>query len=63
MAVMTYREAIKSAMAEEMERDERVVLLGEDIGLYGGTHLEVNRLFGLFHTQLPSTSNGPTGVD
>ena len=39
MPVMTYRDALKSAMAEEMERDESVVLLGEDIGLYGGTHL------------------------
>ena len=39
MATMTYREALKAAMSEEMERDESVVLLGEDIGVYGGTHL------------------------
>jgi pyruvate dehydrogenase E1 component beta subunit len=44
MPVMTYRDALKSAMTEEMERDERVVLLGEDIGLYGGTHLVTNGL-------------------
>jgi pyruvate dehydrogenase E1 component beta subunit len=36
---MTYREALRSAMADEMERDESVVILGEDIGVYGGTHL------------------------
>ncbi len=36
MAQMTYAEAIRSALIEEMERDERVVLLGEDIALYGG---------------------------
>ena len=36
MPVMTYREALRSAMADEMERDESVVLLGEDIGVYGG---------------------------
>src|ERR671916_696234 len=35
MPVMTYREALRAAMAEEMERDESVVLLGEDIGFTG----------------------------
>jgi len=33
---MTYADAIRSALAEEMARDERVILLGEDIALYGG---------------------------
>jgi pyruvate/2-oxoglutarate/acetoin dehydrogenase E1 component len=32
----TYLEAIREALLEEMERDERVFLLGEDIGVYGG---------------------------
>jgi len=32
----TYLEAITQAMAEEMARDERVFLLGEDVGAYGG---------------------------
>jgi len=32
----TYLEAIREALSEEMERDERVFLLGEDIGVYGG---------------------------
>jgi len=36
MAQMTYANAIRRALIEEMERDERVILLGEDIGLYGG---------------------------
>jgi len=36
VAVMTYLEAIRQGMWEEMERDERVFLLGEDIGAYGG---------------------------
>ncbi|MEE3661129.1 alpha-ketoacid dehydrogenase subunit beta [Brenneria sp. g21c3] len=31
MAIKTYREAIKEALAQEMERDERVVLIGEDV--------------------------------
>jgi 2-oxoisovalerate dehydrogenase E1 component beta subunit len=32
----TYLEAIREGIREEMERDERVFLLGEDIGVYGG---------------------------
>lgn len=32
----TYLEAIRQAMWEEMERDERVFLIGEDVGVYGG---------------------------
>ena len=33
---MTYREAVRLAMTEEMRRDENVIFLGEDIGVYGG---------------------------
>jgi pyruvate/2-oxoglutarate/acetoin dehydrogenase E1 component len=36
MAVLTYLEAIRLAMLEEMEQDERVFILGEDVGIYGG---------------------------
>mgnify|MGYP000064827714 FL=1 len=36
MPVLTYLEAIRQGLWEEMERDERVFLLGEDIGVYGG---------------------------
>jgi 2-oxoisovalerate dehydrogenase E1 component beta subunit len=36
MAEVTYLEALKQGLWEEMERDERVFLLGEDIGVYGG---------------------------
>jgi 2-oxoisovalerate dehydrogenase E1 component beta subunit len=36
MAEVTMLEAIRQALAEEMERDPTVVLLGEDIGVYGG---------------------------
>jgi pyruvate/2-oxoglutarate/acetoin dehydrogenase E1 component/TPP-dependent pyruvate/acetoin dehydrogenase alpha subunit len=32
----SYREAVREALDEEMSRDPSVVLLGEDIGLYGG---------------------------
>src|ERR1700740_3019706 len=33
---VTFLEAIKQAIFEEMERDPAVVLLGEDVGVYGG---------------------------
>jgi len=36
VAVVSYLEALRQGLWEEMERDERVFLLGEDIGAYGG---------------------------
>ena len=36
MALMTYIDAITTALAEEMRRDERVFILGEDVGVMGG---------------------------
>ena len=36
MPVITYLEAIRQALSDEMARDERVFLMGEDIGVYGG---------------------------
>ncbi len=36
MAELEYREAIKEAVIEEMDRDPGVFLIGEDIGVYGG---------------------------
>ncbi|WP_027093738.1 alpha-ketoacid dehydrogenase subunit beta [Cohnella thermotolerans] len=36
MPVIEYIEAIRTAMKEEMERDERVFVMGEDVGLKGG---------------------------
>lgn len=36
MPVLTYLEAIRQGIWEEMERDDSVFLLGEDIGAYGG---------------------------
>jgi pyruvate dehydrogenase E1 component beta subunit len=33
----TYREAVREALREAMTRDERVFLMGEDVGAYGGS--------------------------
>jgi pyruvate/2-oxoglutarate/acetoin dehydrogenase E1 component len=36
MASVTYLEAVRQALWDEMEKDERVFMLGQDIGTYGG---------------------------
>jgi len=36
MAEITFLEALRQGLWEEMERDERVFILGEDVGAYGG---------------------------
>ncbi len=36
MKEITYKDAVREAMVEEMRRDEEIIFLGEDIGVYGG---------------------------
>jgi pyruvate/2-oxoglutarate/acetoin dehydrogenase E1 component len=38
MAVVRYREALNQALREELTRDERVFLMGEDIGVFNGAY-------------------------
>ncbi len=38
MAKITYREALNQAMCQEMERDERVFLMGEEVAEYNGAY-------------------------
>ena len=38
MPLITYREALKAALAEEIERDENVVVLGEEVAQYNGAY-------------------------
>ena len=38
MAIITMREAISQAIWEEMERDEKVFIMGEEVGVWGGTY-------------------------
>jgi pyruvate dehydrogenase E1 component beta subunit len=35
---LTYREALRMGLYEALEKDERVFLMGEDVGKYGGTY-------------------------
>lgn len=48
MKVMTMSEALNEALQEEMARDERVFLMGEDIGEYGGIFKVTKRLYEQF---------------
>ena len=48
---LTYLEAIREALFEEMERDEQVFLLGEDIGAYGGAFKVTEGLLARFGEQ------------
>src|SRR6202162_3109453 len=45
MHTMTYRDALREAIREEMLRDERVFIMGEDIAGYGGTYAVTKGLF------------------
>jgi pyruvate dehydrogenase E1 component beta subunit len=62
----TYREALREAMEGEMERDESVLLMGEDIGVYGGTHLITDGLIDKFGPKrvvdTPISEGGFTGA-
>jgi len=48
MAQMMYRDALRSALAEEMRRDPRVFVIGEEVGRYGGAYAVTKGLFDEF---------------
>jgi pyruvate dehydrogenase E1 component beta subunit len=66
VAEKTYREALREAMVHEMDRDESVVLMGEDIGVYGGTHLITDGLYDQYGAKrvidTPISEGGFTGA-
>jgi pyruvate dehydrogenase E1 component beta subunit len=45
MATLTYRDAVRNALIEELDRDPDVFLIGEDIGRYQGTFRVTAGLF------------------
>ncbi|MCA1996207.1 MAG: alpha-ketoacid dehydrogenase subunit beta [Armatimonadetes bacterium] len=63
---MTYREAVRQAMVDEMERDPNVFLMGEDIGRYQGTFRVTQGLFNQFKQvrvlDTPITEPGIVGL-
>jgi pyruvate/2-oxoglutarate/acetoin dehydrogenase E1 component len=48
MSELTFREGVTRALAEELERDERVLVLGEDVGAAGGVFQATAGLFDRF---------------
>ncbi len=66
MAQMRYREALGAALAEEMRRDENVMLMGEDIGVFGGAFKVTDGLLAEFGEQrvrdTPISENTIVGV-
>jgi pyruvate dehydrogenase E1 component beta subunit len=48
MAQITYREALNQALREEMERDERVFIMGEEVGYFGGAFKVTDGLLAVF---------------
>jgi len=66
MAVMTYREALNQALREEMRRDPRVFVIGEEVGLYDGAYKVTQGLLKEFGAKrvvdTPISESGFTGV-
>jgi pyruvate/2-oxoglutarate/acetoin dehydrogenase E1 component len=66
MAVMTYREALNLALREEMRRDDRVFVIGEEVGLYEGAYKVTQGLLKEFGPRrvvdTPIAESGFTGV-
>ena len=63
---MTYREAVRQAIRDAMIRDDRVFLLGEDVGAYGGCYAVSKGLMEEFGEQrirdTPLSESGFTGA-
>src|SRR5262249_31695567 len=66
VAVMTYREALNLALREEMRRDPRVFVMGEEVALYEGAYtVTQGQLRGLGEKRIidpPICGSGFTGV-
>jgi pyruvate dehydrogenase E1 component beta subunit len=66
MTVMRYREAVRAAMIEEMERDSRVYLVGEEVGHYQGAYKVSEGMLDRFGDKrvldAPITESGFTGI-
>jgi 2-oxoisovalerate dehydrogenase E1 component len=63
---MTYREAVKQAIRDAIKRDERVFLMGEDVGRYGGCYAVSKGLLEEFGPErirdTPLSESGFTGA-
>jgi pyruvate/2-oxoglutarate/acetoin dehydrogenase E1 component len=48
MAQITYREALNQALREELDRDERVFVMGEEVGYFGGAFKVTDGLLAVY---------------
>ena len=66
MVETTYRDALQLALREELDRDENVLIMGEDIGRYHGTFKVTAGLIDDYGTRrvvdTPITEPGFTGI-
>src|SRR6201984_2411116 len=66
MPTVAFREALNQAMAEEMERDDRIFLMGEEVGHYNGAYKVSKGLMDKFGERrvvdTPIAESGFTGV-
>jgi len=66
MIETTYREAIREAIRDALRRDERVFLMGEDVGRYGGCYAVTKGLLAEFGPErirdTPLSESGFTGA-
>jgi pyruvate dehydrogenase E1 component beta subunit len=66
MATILFREALRQAMQEEMERDENVILLGEEVAQYNGAYKVSQGLLDKFGPErvidTPISEEGFTGM-
>jgi pyruvate dehydrogenase E1 component beta subunit len=66
MPIITYREAVRQAMDEEMARDEHVILMGEEVAEYNGAYKVSQGLWDKYGSSrvldTPITEEGFTGV-
>ena len=66
MAEMRMRDALREALREEMIRDDRVFLMGEDIGAYGGSYAVTKGLLEEFGDErvrdTPIAESGMVGI-
>ena len=66
MPTITFREALRQAMEEEMQRDDNVVLLGEEVARYNGAYKVSQGLLDTFGEErvidTPISEEGFTGV-
>jgi len=66
MREITYSQALREAISEEMERNPDILLLGEDIGVYGGVFKVTEGLLARFGPErvieTPISEAGFTGI-